>query len=178
MSSRSLRWAAFVLAVCAAAVIPAVASGEEEVRAFWADAFAAGFKTRAEIDELVARVAEAKANTIIAQVRRRGDSFYLDSAEPFTEDAERGAGAGSAGLSPRARARRGLEVHAWVAVNTIYSGHPFIATASVAVHACPCSPDHVFNTHGFFVPGDDNWLTQTHPNFTAGTCAIRPPARR
>jgi uncharacterized lipoprotein YddW (UPF0748 family) len=173
MSSRSLRWAAFVLAVSAAATVPAVASGEEEVRAFWADAFAAGFKTRAQVDELVARVVEARANTIIAQVRRRGDSFYLDSHEPFTEDA-----GVEPGLDPLAylleRAHgEGLEVHAWVAANTIFSGHPYIPTASwpcgVPCPSEPPEPEHVFNTHGFFVPGDDNWLTRTHPSFTAGT---------
>ena len=149
------------------------AEGEKEVRAFWADAFAAGLKTRAEIDQLVARVQEANANTIIAQVRRRGDSFYLNSAEPFTEDANVEAGLDPlAYLLERAHAA-GIEVHAWVAVNTIYSGHPFIATAAWPCMV-PCSPDHVFNTHGFFVAGDDNWLTQTHPNFTAGT--LRYPA--
>ena len=171
MSSRSLRWAAFVLAVAAAAA-PAIASGEEEVRAFWADAFAAGFKTRAQIDELVARVVEAKANTIIAQVRRRGDSFYLDS-----RSRSRRTPAWSRGSDPLAylleRAHgQGLEVHAWVAANTIFSGHPYIPTASWPC-GCPPSdlsePEHVFNTHGFFVPGDDNWLTQTHPSFTGGT---------
>jgi uncharacterized lipoprotein YddW (UPF0748 family) len=145
----------------------------KEVRAFWADAFAAGLKTRAEIDQLVARVQEANANTIIAQVRRRGDSFYINSAEPFTEDANVEAGLDPlAYLLERAHAV-GIEVHAWVAVNTVYSGHPFIATATWPCMV-PCSPDHVFNTHGFFVAGDDNWLTQTHPNFTAGT--VRYPA--
>jgi uncharacterized lipoprotein YddW (UPF0748 family) len=168
MSSRSLRWAAFIFAVSAAAAAPAVASTEEEVRAFWADAFASGFKTRAQIDELVARVVQANANTIIAQVRRRGDSFYLDSHEPFTEDA-----GVEPGLDPLAylleRAHgAGLEVHAWVAANTIYSGHPYVATASWPCKV-PCASDHVFNTHGFFATGDDNWLTRTHPDFTGGT---------
>ncbi len=168
-----VRWLVILPLVLFATAATAWAEGEKEVRAFWADAFAAGLKTRAEIDQLVARVQEANANTIIAQVRRRGDSFYINSAEPFTEDTTVEAGLDPlAYLLERAHAA-GLEVHAWVAVNTIYSGHPFIATAAWPCMV-PCSPDHVFNTHGFFVTGDDNWLTQTHPNFTAGT--VRYPA--
>src|SRR5687767_13426672 len=181
MSSRPFRLAAAILrsgaAVLAlstlAAPPPASADTPPEVRAFWADAFAAGLKTRAQIDQLVAHVVQANANTIIAQVRRRGDSFYLDSAEPLTEDPGLEPGLDSlAYLLERAHAA-GLEVHAWVAVNTIFSGHPFIATPSSPCRV-PCSPDHVFNTHGFFAAGSDNWLTRTHPSFTAGT--VRYPA--
>lgn len=172
-----VRWLVLLPMLLFAAAAPAAAQSEnqsgKEVRAFWADAFAAGLKTRAEIDQLVANVQEAKANTIIAQVRRRGDSFYINSAEPFTEDTTVEDGLDPlAYLLERAHAA-GIEVHAWVAVNTIYSGHPFIATGTWPCMV-PCSPDHVFNTHGFFVTGDDNWLTQTHPNFTAGT--VRYPA--
>lgn len=168
-----VRWFVILPIVLFAATATAWAQGEKEVRAFWADAFAAGLKTRMEIDQLVARVQEANANTIIAQVRRRGDSFYINSVEPFTEDTGVEAGLDPlAYLLERAHAV-GVEVHAWVAVNTVYSGHPFIATATWPC-AIPCSPDHVFNTHGFFVAGDDNWLTQTHPSFTAGT--VRYPA--
>jgi len=165
--------AAITLAVCFTAAVPPPAHATEEVRAFWADAFASGFKTRAQVDELVERVVQANANTIIAQVRRRGDSFYVDSSEPFTEDT-----GVEAGLDPLAylleRAHgAGLEVHAWVAVNTIFSGHPYVATASSPCRV-PCSPAHVFNRHGFFTTGDENWLTRTHPSFTAGT--VRYPA--
>ena len=157
-----------IFALCAVAAAPCFASGGDEVRAFWADAFASGLKTRAQIDQLVAHVQQANANTIVAQVRRRGDSFYLSSYEPFTEDAGVEPGLDPlAYLLDRAHAA-GIEVHAWVAVNAIYSGHPYIATASYPCKV-PCSPDHVFNRHGFFAAGDENWLTRTHPSYTAGT---------
>src|SRR5688500_17340385 len=174
MSSRLFCLAVAILAATLATPPPpASANTPPEVRSFWADAFAAGLKTRAQIDQLVARVVDANANTIIAQVRRRGDSFYLDSAEPFTEDLGVEAGLDPlAYLLERAHAE-GLEVHAWVAVNTIFSGHPYVATPSSPCRV-PCSPDHVFNTNGFFAAGAANWLTRTHPSFTAGT--IRYPA--
>jgi len=156
------------LALCAVGALPCLAAEDGEVRAFWADAFASGFKTRAQIDQLVEHVRQANANTIVAQVRRRGDSYYLNSSEPFAEDT-----AVEPGLDPLAylldRAHAvGIEVHAWLAVNAIYSGHPYIATGTWPCKV-PCSPDHVFNRHGFFTGGDDNWLTKTHPSYTAGT---------
>lgn len=173
MLTRWLRWSVIPLVLLAAAVSRPLASGEDEIRAFWADAFAPGLKTRAQIDLLVDRVIEANANTIVAQVRRRGDSFYLNSIEPLTEDAGLEPGLDSlAYLLERAHAR-GIEVHAWLIANAIFSGHPFIATAA---HPCkvPCAPDHVFNQHGLFAAGDENWLTRTHPSYTAGT--LRYPA--
>ncbi len=156
------------VALCAVTASVCFASEGGEVRAFWADAFASGLKTRAEIDQLVAHVQQANATTIVAQVRRRGDSFYLSSYEPFTEDAAVEPGLDPLGyLLDRAHAA-GIEVHAWVAVNTIFNGHPYIATGAWPCKV-PCSPGHAFNQHGFFAAGDDNWLTKTHPSYTAGT---------
>lgn len=142
-----------------------------EVRAFWVDAFNAGIKTHAEVDQLISRALTANANTLIAQVRRRGDSYYFDSLEPFVEDPAVEAGFDPLGyLIERAHAN-GLEVHVWVAANAIYSGNPAVATTTWPCKV-PCSPSHVFNQHGYFAPGDENWLTRTHPNFTAGTVAV------
>lgn len=142
-----------------------------EVRAFWVDAFNAGMKTHADVDQLISRALAANANTLIAQVRRRGDSYYFDSLEPFVEDPAVEAGFDPLGyLIERAHAN-GLEVHAWVAANAVYSGNPAVATATWPCKV-PCSPSHVFNQHGYFAPGDENWLTRTHPNFTAGTVAV------
>ena len=142
-----------------------------EVRAFWVDAFNPGMKTHAQVDELISRALSANANTLIAQIRRRGDSYYFDSLEPFVEDPTVEAGFDPLGyLIERAHAN-GLEVHAWVAANAVYSGNPAVATATWPCKV-PCSPSHVFNQHGYFAPGEENWLTRTHPNFTAGTVAV------
>jgi uncharacterized lipoprotein YddW (UPF0748 family) len=142
-----------------------------EVRAFWVDAFNAGIKTQAEVDQLISRALAANANTLIAQVRRRGDSYYLDSLEPFVEDPAVTSGFDPLGYVIERAHANGLEVHAWVAANAIYSGNPAVATATWPCKV-PCSPSHVFNRHGYFAPGDENWLTRTHPSFTAGTVAV------
>ena len=142
-----------------------------EVRAFWVDAFNPGIKTHVEVDQLISRALTSNANTLIAQVRRRGDSYYFDSLEPFVEDTAVEPGFDPLGyLIERAHAH-GLEVHAWIIANAIYSGNPAVATASWPCKV-PCSPEHVFNQHGFFAPGDENWLTSTHPAFTAGTVNV------
>jgi len=151
-----------------AALVHPAASEHPEVRAFWVDAFNPGIKTAAQVDTLIERVLQANANTIVAQVRRRGDSYYLNSIEPLVEDATVTRGFDSLGyLIERAHAA-GLEVHAWIIANAIFNGHPFIPTAAWPC-AVPCSADHVFNRHGFFAAGDENWLTRTHPLYTAGT---------
>ena len=163
MHMRTVRWLLVPAVLLALSASNPFASGEPEVRAFWADAFASGLKTRAEIDLLVERVREANANTIVAQVRRRGDSFYLNSIEPLTDDT-----AVESGLDPlaylleRAHAH-GIEVHAWVIANAIYSGNPYVKTGTWPCGA-PCSPEHAFNQHGFSAAGDANWLTRTHPS--------------
>jgi uncharacterized lipoprotein YddW (UPF0748 family) len=144
------------------------ASESPEVRAFWVDAFNPGIKTAGEVDTLIDRVLQANANTIIAQVRRRGDSYYLNSIEPFVEDPNVTPGFDPLGyLIDRAHAA-GLEVHAWIIANAIYNGHPYIPTAAWPCRV-PCSSTHVFNQHGFFAAGDENWLTRTHPSYTGGT---------
>ncbi len=109
----------------------------------------------------------SNANAIFVQVRRRGDSWYLDSKEPLT--AVRGVGepdaTGRWTLDPlrylveQAHAR-GIEVHAFVIVGSIHNS---------AIP--PADPDHVFNRHfaGRSVDDPDNWATRALPHNAAGT---------
>ena len=53
-----------------------------EFRAFWVDAYHAGIKSPAEIDQLIRDVRAARANAVLVQVRRRGDAYYNRSIEP------------------------------------------------------------------------------------------------
>lgn len=57
-----------------------------EFRGFWVDAYNPGLKTPQQISQLVADAKRANANAILAQVRRRGDAYYLSSIEPRTAD--------------------------------------------------------------------------------------------
>ena len=47
-----------------------------EVRAMWVDAFHDGVKTPAQVDQLIQDAVTANINTLIVQVRRRGDAYY------------------------------------------------------------------------------------------------------
>ena len=122
-----------------------------EFRAFWVDAFHAGIKSPAEIDQLIRDVRAARANAVLVQVRRRGDAYYNRSIEPRARRA-----AETAGLSIRLAylieaadvARPSIEVHAWLAALPI-------ATAS----APPTAPEHIYHSHGPAAPGEEMWLS-------------------
>lgn len=148
-----------------------------EYRAYWVDTFNTPLGTRAEIDRVVDSVVASNANAIFAQVRRRGDSWYLDSLEPLTQVA--GVGEPDASGNPTidplaeliARAhRRGIEVHAYVIIGTIYNAHPTIT-------GLPRDARHVFNQHFWdaatnsTIPFTDarQWSTRSLPHNTDGT---------
>ena len=131
----------------ATGALPA-ASANEQLRAYWVDAFGPGIYTADQIDQLVAAVKAANMNAIVAQVVRRGDCFCNNASVPRTE----AAGVAPAPFDPlrtlieKAHAQ-GIEVHAWVIVAGIWQGT-----------TPPKDPTHVFNTHG--LGASDTWLTK------------------
>ncbi|MGH9159219.1 MAG: family 10 glycosylhydrolase [Vicinamibacteraceae bacterium] len=168
-----LSFVGLLFAVPAAAPPP---SAEAEVRAIWVDSFNPGLRSPEEIDALIARVRRANINTIVAQVRRNAQSLYAISLEGWAENYVPPPGFDPLqDLIEKAHAR-GIEVHAWVNVGPIYSGHPTIATAAWPC-MLPCDPSHVFNRHGWGQPDDEYWLTRSHPSHTAGTHADFPGER-
>src|SRR5258708_27718093 len=56
-----------------------------EYRAYWVDTFRTPFATRVDVDRIVDAAVESNANALFVQVRRRGDAWYLDAAEPLAE---------------------------------------------------------------------------------------------
>jgi uncharacterized protein (TIGR03437 family) len=130
----------------------------QRYRAFWADAFHAGYKTPAQADQLIADLVAARANAVFVEVRRRGDSYYLHSLEPPAEDPEFAPGFDAlAYLVDRANAR-GIEVHAWFPVSNV-------ADPS----APPRDPRHVWNRHGPRTGGADMWMTVSSGGRISGT---------
>jgi len=124
------------------------AEGRPHYRAFWVDAFHAGFKSPAEVDQLVEDVAAARANTVIVQMRRRGDVYFLKSLEPPAEDAAYSPNFDALDyLLQRAHARA-LEVHAWFVVNRLWSAG-----------APPKDPRHAYHLHGPHAAGEAMWMT-------------------
>ncbi len=89
----------------------------ESVRTMVADAWAAGF------------------NTVVVQVRGRGDAFYDSRWEPRGEQLwEAPSGFDPLALAIEEAHQRGMAVHAWVNTHLIWSGE-----------ALPVSPEHVVN---------------------------------
>jgi uncharacterized lipoprotein YddW (UPF0748 family) len=114
-----------------------------ELRAVWVDAFHDGFKTPAQVDQLVAWARAANINALFVQVRRRGDAYYLKSFEPRTDDPDLAPGFDALQyLIDRAHTGpQRLQVHAWLATLPVWNKRS----------TPPADPRHVFNQH-------DDWL--------------------
>jgi uncharacterized lipoprotein YddW (UPF0748 family) len=153
--------AAVCLALLAMIVLPGAARGQRaEYRAFWVDTFNTSLNNHSDVVEVVNRARAANANAIFAQVRRRGDSWYLNSLEPLADRTPIEPGFDPLqDLITEAHAS-GIEVHAFVISCAIWNRDPRLFP--------PESPNHAFNLHGGFDPasgtiiqGPDNWLTRT-----------------
>ncbi|TVR48568.1 MAG: hypothetical protein EA425_14070 [Puniceicoccaceae bacterium] len=142
---RTLSGAGFIFFALLAAVLPALAQNQDppEYRALWVDAWGPGFKNAAEVQNLVDQARQGHFNTLIIQVRRRGDAYYHSALVPRAADI-------AAGFDPLAeviqRAKSGspaLEVHAWIPVFPLW-GQQF---------NLPAAQDHLIHTR-------PEWLTR------------------
>jgi uncharacterized lipoprotein YddW (UPF0748 family) len=134
---------------------PTVAAPSEpldppELRAVWVDAFHDGFKTPAQVDELVAWARDANLNALFVQVRRRGDAYYLKSFEPRAEDPDFAPNFDALQyLIERAHeGPRRLQIHAWLATLPIWYQRD----------TPPLTPSHPFNLRGTAAGPADTWL--------------------
>ena len=118
-------------------VLPAAASppAGEETRALWVVRHA--ISTPGRVDQVVEIASQMNINTLLVQVRGRGDAYFRSELTPRAED----LGATSPDFDPLERMIRrahaaGLEVQAWINVYLVWSaGEP------------PRSPLHVVNAH-------------------------------
>lgn len=152
-------------------------SVKPEYRAYWVETFNTALGTHADIDRVIGSAVESNANALFVQVRRRGDSWYLDSLEPLTQV----PGVGEPDASGRwtfdplqylieQAHTRGIEVHAFVIVGSIYNAHPTIT-------GLPADPKHVFNQHfwdsttgALYADSDPRqWSTRSLPHNPDGT---------
>jgi uncharacterized lipoprotein YddW (UPF0748 family) len=146
--------AILVFASCQEAAAETPFAPGAQYRAFFVDTYNTSLNSSAEVAAVVAHAQAANANVLIAQVRRRGDAWYLDTSEPTPEGVSFADGFDPLrDLLSQAHAA-GLQVHAWVVLGTIWS--------QLTV---PANPQHVFAQHGFngagLVAGRANWLTRT-----------------
>lgn len=128
--------------------VKAAATVRPEVRALWVDAFRPGFKTPEQVDKLIEDALNANLNTLIVQVRRRGDAYYNKSIEPRTEDPELAPGFDALQyIIEKAHANQ-IEVHAWL--NTLVAWNNDLP---------PQDPNHVWNLHGPKVKAEETWVS-------------------
>src|SRR5688572_27444299 len=140
-----------------------------EYRAFWVDTFNTNLNNHTDVLAVVNNAKAAKANAIFVQVRRRGDSWYLNSLEPLGDRTPIQAGFDPLQDVINTAHAEGIEVHAFVIMSAIWGRAPNLFP--------PENPNHVFNQHGGFnaatntiTPGPNNWLTRTL--IADGTAAI------
>ena len=150
------------------------AFGSDEYRAYWVDSFHTPLGTHSDIDRVIEVAVQSHANALFVEVRRRGDSWYLDSKEPLTE--VEGVGEPDPNgrwtfdpfryLIEQAHARS-IQVHAFVIVGAVFRGDPLTAT--------PKDPKHVFLQHVWDAAsnrpfsGPQQWATRSIPHNAKGT---------
>lgn len=134
--------------------------GLQEMRAVWVDSSNPGFLNHEQVDELVNNVVRANGNTIIAQMRRHGDSWYNNSLEPRA--AQRALAPAHefdplAYLISRAH-QHGIRVHAWLVVSVV-------CRRSDPLYG---HPQHICTSHGPETSGTQRWTTTTYNHTQVG----------
>jgi uncharacterized lipoprotein YddW (UPF0748 family) len=141
-------------------LVASVPASAQQYRAYWVDTFNTLLGNHSDVVKVVNNAKASNANAIFVQVRRRGDSWYLNSLEARPD-----GGLVTPGFDPLADViaeahGNGIEVHAYVIVNAIYNKHPTIT-------GLPADPNHVFNKHAWdpttkaIRTDSENWLTRT-----------------
>ncbi len=115
-----------------------------ELRGWWVDAFHPGFKTPAEVRQLVADARRGHFNALFVQVRKRGDAYYRSVLEPAASDIAPGYDPLADLLAQAHSGNPRLEVHAWVVVYPVWND-PLQP---------PNNTNHVARAH-------PDWLTQS-----------------
>lgn len=146
-----------------------------EYRGYWIDTFNTPLATRTDVERIIDAAVRSNANALFVQVRRRADSWYIDSAEPLTE----APGVGDPepdghwtfdplrSLIQQAH-RHAIEVHAFVIVGAVYRLDP-------KSEGLPQDPKHVFLQHvwdaasGRPYSGERQWATRSLPHNLHGT---------
>lgn len=150
---------------------PATLEPAPQLRALWVDAFHKGFHTPEAVQQLISDAKRAHINTLVVQVRRRGDAFYQSSLEPQAETADDPFPV-PAGFDPLqalldAAHNEGIEVHAWLASLPVWHENSRYQTKNA---------QHVWHQHGPDAVGADNWvmLQLNEDGTTTPTYALDP----
>jgi uncharacterized lipoprotein YddW (UPF0748 family) len=128
LAIRISQFAIFLVLVC-----PLAAA--QEVRALWV--VRTTLTSPEKIHQLVNAAADNGFNTLIVQIRGRGDAYYKSSVEPRAiELKDQPATFDPLALTLAEAHKRGLKVHGWLNTNLLAN-----------LDALPVQPDHVYNKH-------------------------------
>ncbi|MDX6612507.1 MAG: hypothetical protein QOD75_1693 [Blastocatellia bacterium] len=121
-----------------------VAPPPNEVRALWV--VRTTLTSPERIRTMVNAAADNGFNTIIVQVRGRGDAYYRSHREPRANELkDQPADFDPLAVTLTEAKRRGLKVHAWVNTSLLAN-----------LDALPTNPEHIYNKH-------PEWLAVPHP---------------
>ncbi len=112
-----------------------------EFRAFWVDAWHAGFKTPDQTTAMINYTKACNCNAVIVEMEKAGDAYHPSSYFPWAVDANSSYDA-LADIINKAHAQN-IEVHAWYCVYRIWTQT-----------TPPPQPNHVYNLH-------PEWLSET-----------------
>jgi uncharacterized lipoprotein YddW (UPF0748 family) len=110
-------------------------SKSDEVRALWV--VRTTLTSPEKIRQLVSSAADNGFNTLIVQIRGRGDAYYNSRVEPRAiELKDQPPSFDPLALTLTEAHKRGLKVHGWINTNLLAN-----------LDALPVQPDHVYNKH-------------------------------
>jgi uncharacterized lipoprotein YddW (UPF0748 family) len=121
----------FLLCLCASEVC----AQNKEVRALWV--VRTTLTSPEKIQQLVASAADNGFNTLIVQIRGRGDAYYKSRVEPRAiELKDQPASFDPLAITLAEAHKRGLKVHGWLNTSLLAN-----------LDALPVDPAHVYNKH-------------------------------
>lgn len=114
---------------------PAITADADDVRALWVTR--AALATPEAVVRMVQSARAARFNTLLVQVRGRGDAYYRSTLEPRATELARHPDFDPLGLAIERAHAAGLRVHAWVAVNLVSSAATLPASRDHLVYKNP-----------------------------------------
>ena len=125
----------FICLLCFTPVLLAQPASSNEVRALWV--VRTTLTSPDKINQLVNAAADNGFNTLIVQIRGRGDAYYNSRVEPrAAELKDQPSSFDPLALTITEAHRRGLKVHAWINTNLLAN-----------LDTLPTDPTHVYNRH-------------------------------
>lgn len=144
---------------------------EREIRAIWADSWAASFRSPAEADDLVNTCRAANINVIMPEVRKVGDAYYDSAIEPRADNITGGPTFDPLGYITQiahdtSGGKKRLQIHAWFVMNRIATTS-FLPTS----HVLSLHPEYEMRKSDGSI-GSTRYLDPGHPGAVDHNLAV------